>query len=409
MSGRYVVVKINAISNQLEFKLFSFFAKFKNKFRVNYYERVTRYRTCLICGKPDWCSYTPDGKISFCARITHHADRLSRTGWGVYYHQKSLFGESPLPFPRKPPLKKVKLAPLKIRDFVYRKLIELSPALNFSEIIEGPKGLCHRRITNYENFGGLPHTYHDRLKLVNLIRSYVNFEFPEYVREFKTSLSGIPGFWIDKHGRYQLWSDQVYSSAVMIIPYRNPQGMIQSCQLRFMSDTGNNLRYVWLSTPNKSGGVSCGSPVHFVRPLNSSLFHSNQMIVTEGALKGETLQGVFPNSPIAALGGIASSHSDFIKSARYFSLYIAFDTDYFENPQVLRQLARFIKSRLVDARINNYKSDLHILFWSINYKGIDDALLHNQSINVLSLTQWLSLLNPPLKNDFLRILRYNLP
>jgi hypothetical protein len=48
---------------------------------VNYYERVTRQKTCLICGKPDWCSYTPNGKISFCARTNHNADRVSRTGW----------------------------------------------------------------------------------------------------------------------------------------------------------------------------------------------------------------------------------------------------------------------------------------------------------------------------------------
>jgi hypothetical protein len=95
------------------------------------YKRVSRQRTCLICGKPDWCSYTPDAKISFCARITTNADRVSRTGWGVFYHEKSLFARTPLPFPAKPPPKKTELAPIEIRDFVYRKLIALSPATRF--------------------------------------------------------------------------------------------------------------------------------------------------------------------------------------------------------------------------------------------------------------------------------------
>jgi hypothetical protein len=86
-----------------------------------------RRRTCLICGKPDWCSYTPGAKASFRARITTNADRMSRVARGVFYREKSLFNELPLPFPVKPP-QKTELAPIQIRDFVYRKLIAISPA-----------------------------------------------------------------------------------------------------------------------------------------------------------------------------------------------------------------------------------------------------------------------------------------
>jgi hypothetical protein len=115
------------------------------------YNRVNRHRTCLICGKPDWCSYTHDGKISFCARIVQNADRVSRTGWGVFYHEKSFFYERLLPFPAKPPQKKAELAPIEIRDFAYRKLIELAPAENSQEIIDGPKGLRSRKILDFAN------------------------------------------------------------------------------------------------------------------------------------------------------------------------------------------------------------------------------------------------------------------
>jgi hypothetical protein len=87
-----------------------------------------RRRTCMICGKPDWRSYTPGAKVSFCARITTNAERMSRAGRGVFYREKSLFNELPLPFPVKPPPQKTELAPIQIRDFVYRKLIALSPA-----------------------------------------------------------------------------------------------------------------------------------------------------------------------------------------------------------------------------------------------------------------------------------------
>ncbi len=55
------------------------------------YKRVSRQRPCLICGKPDWCSRTADDSISFCARVTAGADRLSRKErWGVFYHDREL-------------------------------------------------------------------------------------------------------------------------------------------------------------------------------------------------------------------------------------------------------------------------------------------------------------------------------
>jgi hypothetical protein len=120
------------------------------------YKRVSRRRTCLICGKPDWCSYTPDAKISFCARVCDGADRVSRTGWGVFFHEKALFGSSPIPCPPKPRTPKIELAPIEIRDFAYRKFNELAPAHNSKEIIDGPKGLKGRRIIDFEHYGSLP-------------------------------------------------------------------------------------------------------------------------------------------------------------------------------------------------------------------------------------------------------------
>lgn len=100
------------------------------------YKRVSRKRLCRICNKSDWCSYTQDEKISFCARVIEGSTRVSRTGWGVFYHEKSLFPLESFPFPRRAPPKKVELAPLEIRDFAYRKLIELASATSSKEIIE---------------------------------------------------------------------------------------------------------------------------------------------------------------------------------------------------------------------------------------------------------------------------------
>ena len=381
---------------------------FQNLCVNSQYKRVSRQRTCLICGKPDWCSYTPDGKISFCARVIQNADRVSRTGWGVFYHEKSLFGEAPLPFPAKPPPQKPELAPIEIRDFAYRKLIELAPATNAKEIINGQKGLRSRKILNFEDFGSLPPTQSERSELAKLIRSLLNREFPDYVRKFKSSLSGVPGFWIDENGKSQLWLEKDYSFPLMLIPYRNSEGLIQACQIRFMGQSGGNeLRYFWLSTPKKSGGVSCGCPLHFVRPFTKSASFIKPILVTEGALKAETVQIYNSQFNLVAIGGISSSHSELIKAVRYFPLITAFDNDFSQNPQVLRQLIRFFRARLTDANNYNYSPNLNILTWSSKFKGIDEALIHNQIINQVSFSQWLNLLNEPLKNEVLEQMWYS--
>lgn len=211
------------------------------------YRRVSRKRVCRICGKPDWCSYTPDEKISFCARVVEGADRISRTSWGVFYHENRLCANHiEPPFAPRPVLTKPELAPLEIRDFVYRKLIALAPAADSEEIIEGEKGLRARKIFDFENYGSLPKTQSARQEVAAQIRRLLSQEFPDYVRKQKSSMSGLPGFWLDKTGKIQLGRDKDYSCSMMLIPYRDAKGFIQACQIRFMCRTVSEegARYV---------------------------------------------------------------------------------------------------------------------------------------------------------------------
>ena len=352
-----------------------------------HYKRVSRYRTCLICGKPDWCSYTPDAKVSFCARITTNADRVSRTGWGVFYHEKSLFAESTLPFPAKPPPKKTELAPIEIRDFVYRKLIALSPATRFPEIIDGPKGLRSRKILDFENYGSLPQSRAEREAIAKRIRVSINREFPDFVRKHKSSAAGLPGFWLDKTGKIQLWSEKDYSCPMMLIPYRAASGLIQACQIRFMSRTpvAGDVRYVWLSVTGKDSGISCGSPLHFASYSNQV---NKPILVIEGALKAGTVQKFRAEYDILANAGVTCSHKEIVTATRSRTLFIAFDADYYENIHVARALARLLNSIFEDAVLMKIQPRIKILTWNTKIKGFDDALLQNVSINSISPLDW---------------------
>ena len=361
------------------------------------YKRANRRRVCRVCRKSDWCSYTPDEKISFCARVIENADRVSRTGWGVFYHEKPLFPFESLPFPRQPPHpKKPELAPLEIRDFAYRKLIELAPALLSKEITEGPKGLRARKILDFENYGALPKTSRERATLAKKVRNSINGQFPDYVRKQKFGVSGLPGFWIDEGGKIQLWRDRDYSCPMMLIPYRDARGFIQACQIRFMcSSPANGLRYVWLSTPDKTNGLTCGTPLHYAsRSIASS---GKPVLITEGALKAETAQIFRGDFVVIANGGVSCSHEEIVAVSRFRPLLIAFDSDYRQNSQVARHLAGFLKTRFADAERHKYDAQTSFLIWSEKFKGIDDALLNKIPISLKTPVEWFNSLDYPVR------------
>ncbi len=350
------------------------------------YQRVSRKRVCLICGKPDWCSYTPDEKISFCARIIEDAARVSRTGWGVFYHQNSFSASFPISCHSKSSLEKAESAPIEIRDFAYRKLIELAPATDSEEIINGKKGLRARKILNFENYGSLPPNQTSRTAIARKIRCLINQNFPDYVRKQKSSINRVPGFWLDITGKSRLWQDKDFFYPLMLIPYRNKNGLIEACQIRFMGDLQSTVRYVWLSMPDKANGLSSGSPLHFAG-FGANLL-SKPFLITEGALKAETVKAFKPDLNIFAAGGVNCSREQIISATRFCPIMLGFDNDYKANRHVARAIATLIFTRFLDSIKYEYDFDLKILTWQKDFKGIDDALLQDAPLCKITPPEW---------------------
>ena len=363
------------------------------------YKRVSRKRLCRICEKPDWCSYTFDEKISFCARVNAGAARTSRNGWGVFYHEKTAFQAFALPFPSESKFKKPELAPLEIRNFAYQKLIELSPATKCNEIIDGPKGLRARKILTFDRFGSLPQTAAERNYLAKAVRSLINQVFPDYVRKQQSGIAGLPGFWLDENGAVRLASDKDYKAPLMLIPYRSRNNLIQACQIRFMCQKiEKGLRYVWLSTPHKANGASSGSPLHFAGCATDKTFNQPILIV-EGALKAETVKFLKPDNQVIANGGVTASHHEIIHAARNRALLIGFDRDDLNNQHVARAFARLILARYSDAAKRGYKTRVKILSWNSAVKGIDEALLQRLEIQERTPSEWFESLSAFCQNE----------
>ena len=102
--------------------------------------RVNRRRPCLICGRPDWCSYTRDERISVCMRVRDGARKINHQGGAIHVHAGAERIEPRLLRlrPRSPP----DPAPGETRDRAYGELTRLSPSARYdSLLVTGENGL----------------------------------------------------------------------------------------------------------------------------------------------------------------------------------------------------------------------------------------------------------------------------
>lgn len=355
------------------------------------YTRVSKRRPCAICGKPDWCSTNAAETISFCARSTLNADRISRHGWGVYYNRYSALNLNQTFYriskSKRSSVQKV-LASAATRDRVYRLLLELSPASFNGAIVNGRGGLQERGISDHSQYGSLPKTVNERKALVKTLIKATR----KGSGRGNASLIGIPGFWKDANDETYLWSRFDSNDDLMLIPFVGSDGLIQACQIRFMKcvqkRSGN---YLWLSSSKERMGCGPGSPLHHADP-GSGL--DKPVLVTEGALKAATAQKYLRDKYVVGNSGVATAHREIVKTARGRPLEIAFDNDSFTNPHVARALAALVRLRMSDQISFGYNEDVRIVTWDKRIKGLDDALLNCTPLNFLTLAEWLKYLTP---------------
>lgn len=362
---------------------------------INGFCRVTKYRPCRVCRKPDWCGYTADEQTSICMRISNGSKGTSRNGGNIFHHN-SLFLVASARIAREQAPPPIEIAPIEIRNAVYEELIRRSPALKYySQLIEGPGGLSSRGLSELgtQNYGALPRTQKERTNLAHTLNKFLKVRFPEYeVRSKHAAIIGVPGLWQDETGNLQLWNPHDYNMPLLVIPYRDDQGRIQACQLRRHRNdlrTGEK-KYRWLACPFPFRGASSGTPIHFTfKP--SDLLPGKTVTITEGALKADVLVSLRPKARVIATGGVSNSHGEIIEAARPYNVLIAFDADYKTNPAVARQLGRLIAAREQDVATHNNKTTTRMVTWR-RYKGIDDAVLANTSIEAMTILQWISTL-----------------
>ena len=362
------------------------------------FQRVTARRPCPVCGRKKWCQVTRDGRLAHCMWESHGAVKRAKDDGYIHvlvydtslksnriYHPATLYDHHSL---------RSELAPLEIRDSVYSKLLELSPAWKYErELVTGEYGLIKRGFGAEEvsRFGALPPRVAERDALALFINELLSDEHPVYAGQKRgAAVLGVPGFWEGHGGRPRLGHATDYKRPALVIPYRDRQGMVQACQLKFRGARGKSL-YTWLSTSEDNlekepFGVSSGSPIHFALRDDKCL-PGLPVVITEGALKAEAFVTLRPACRAIATAGVAVAHQAIIEATRGDEVAIAFDSDHRQNAQVCRQLGKLIAEREQDARINGREIKTSVVVWD-GAKGIDEAALQNLSLRVISIVEW---------------------
>lgn len=150
--------------------------------------------------------------------------------------------------------------------------------------------------------------------------------------------------------------------------------------------------------------MTSGSPLHFACDFGSTDNSHKPILVTEGALKAQTVQNIRANLRVLGIGGVTCSHSEIVSVSRFVPLMIGCDMDYLDNHFVSRAIAKLVKLRLLDSERFGYPADVEILSWDSAVKGIDEALLRNFPVRSLGVFEWLQLLDETAQTDAYRLL-----
>jgi hypothetical protein len=319
-------------------------------------------------------------------RISEGARKINRHGGAIFIHEDG-HEDDAIDVREAIEVFQSPIAPIEISDFVYGRLIELSPAERYrSLLISGEKGLLARGLSECHsgNYGGLPAGSRERDRLALQLLQETSDQFPGAV-----SLRGVPGFWEDRRGAH-LWKSKDYLLPRLLIPVRDEAGRIQACQMRLPLAAKKSGRYLWLSSSDLPHGCGSGSPLHY-KFRHADLPHDAQIVIVEGVLKADVLCAVRPDLHIVATPCVTANHDALVELAHGRRALIGFDADGYTNETVCFHLAALIAKR---TRRERTLATTRIASWDGRVKGIDDAAVRNLPITSISVRSWLNRLSP---------------
>jgi Domain of unknown function (DUF3854) len=287
-------------------------------------------------------------------RIDRDAFRVADTRLGAMYLHRLLAGApaSSLRIPSFPPLSSsstqlplIAAAPISHRDAVYTAMLNsltLSPA--HVDYLRDQKRLSEETITR-----SLYATVFD----VDAMTKRCGALATEY------DLAAVPGFYRDRKWHF------IAKAGELLVPIRDRHEQIAAILRR----TEGEPKYRFASSSTR--GASCGAPLHYALPYLAELYPDDPIIVTEGALKADSIAeqlhcAVIGVPGVGSLGEIDSQLHGLLAGRRVF---IAYDADEQRNLHVRAALVRLVRM------LTSVGAGVDVLRWSESAgKGLDDVL-----------------------------------
>ncbi len=303
-----------------------------------------------MCGQRDNCALSEDGTRAFCRRVK--SDRPGRGGW------THILSDTPRPFTSSPPIPKPPdaRAPLEHRDAIYCKVIRQFLSLSDAR----RRSLRARGLSDAEigrcGFADTPDERQGQ-QIADALSIY--------------GLEGVPGFYREG-GR---WRMVRVARPGFFVPYRSTTRQIQALQYRLDESLGKT-KYVWLSSRDRDGGASSGSPVNYAN--NHLLREASEVCITEGGLKASVIAHL-TDAPVIGVAGVSCFGADFAANLRaefpnLKRVVVAYDADWRQNEAVSGALFRLM-DELQAARFQ-----VRARTWPAHLgKGLDDYLLAQQN------------------------------
>jgi len=178
----------------------------------------------------------------------------------------------------------------------------------------------------------------------------------------KHDLYGIPGFYTDDFGDWQMY---LKSCGGIFVPICNAKGYIQGLQIRL--DDESDQKYRWFSSNHYKDGTKVLPWVHVIGDTSSTT-----ACITEGALKADVTSVLSNGRLFLALPGVNAIDCliDVLKELKLTKVIEAYDMDKTQNPLVKKALIR-LENILEE---NGIEYVPHV--WNPQYKGIDDYYLY---------------------------------
>ena len=311
--------------------------------------------TCPVCSNKHQyhCSVTEDGGLAICKYVP--SDKQAKDGRYEHILNNGIEKFPPV-ISNKIELNVAERADSDKLNKVYSALLKglkLNP--NHSDQLLLNRGLSDSAIER--NFYASVPNRNDGLKIGSILSKNID-------------LKGVPGFYTQS-GAWCLNTN--YSG--FYIPYRDEKGRIIGLQIR--KDLDDGQKYLWVSSSSKENGCSSGSPLHFVNP--AIVEQTNEIFITEGALKADVIGDIL-DVGVIAMAGVNAMSAENLKENVFEAfpnlqkINLAFDMDWQAKDEVrdaLLKLLRVLEKKPVS---------LMIATWDINLgKGLDDVLFKAQS------------------------------